>query len=203
MPAEGDAVVDVWRSTIELPLAEVPQESRPRRDSQTNPLEPSPGRRLPASLSEWAEPETNGSAPGADDPLEGSISVVIPISGLPAEETTRHAPLAEPPSPFSLSWTHAGHERVSPLGGAALPGEPAVRDARGVAGVAGVAGESEKAGQAEEAGRRFRLSSRGTGAILLSLVEGASARAAGARSRFALLLLLVLGIFFLAYLAWR
>jgi hypothetical protein len=66
-----------------------------------------------------------------------------------------------------------------------------------------VAGESEKAGQAEEAGRRFRLSSRGTGAILLSLVEGASARAAGARSRFALLLLLVLGIFFLAYLAWR
>lgn len=200
MPAEGDAVVDVWRSTIELPLAEVPQESRPRRDSQTNPLEPSPGRRLPASLSEWAEPETNGSAPGADDPLEGSISVVIPISGLPAEETTRHAPLAEPPSPFSLSWTHAGHERVSPLGGAALPGEPAVRDARGVA---GVAGESEKAGQAEEAGRRFRLSSRGTGAILLSLVEGASARAAGARSRFALLLLLVLGIFFLAYLAWR
>lgn len=200
MPAEGDAVVDVWRSTIELPLAEVPQESRPRRDSQTNPLEPSPGRRLPASLSEWAEPETNGSAPGADDPLEGSISVVIPISGLPAEETTRHAPLAEPPSPFSLSWTHAGHERVSPLGGAALPGEPAVKDARGVA---GVAGESEKAGQAEEAGRRFRLSSRGTGAILLSLVEGASARAAGARSRFALLLLLVLGIFFLAYLAWR
>lgn len=200
MPAEGDAVVDVWRSTIELPLAEVPQESRPRRDSQTNPLEPSPGRRLPASLSEWAEPETNGSAPGADDPLEGSISVVIPISGLPAEETTRHAPLAEPPSPFSLSWTHAGHERVSSLGGAALPGEPAVRDARGVA---GVAGESEKAGQAEEAGRRFRLSSRGTGAILLSLVEGASARAAGARSRFALLLLLVLGIFFLAYLAWR
>lgn len=200
MPAEGDAVVDVWRSTIELPLAEVPQESRPRRDSQTNPLEPSPGRRLPASLSEWAEPETNGSAPGADDPLEGSISVVIPISGLPAEETTRHAPLAEPPSPFSLSWTHTGHERVSSLGGAALPGEPAVKDARGVA---GVAGESEKAGQAEEAGRRFRLSSRGTGAILLSLVEGASARAAGARSRFALLLLLVLGIFFLAYLAWR
>lgn len=55
----------------------------------------------------------------------------------------------------------------------------------------------------EEGGKRFRLSSRGTGAILLSLVEGASARAAGARSRFAFLLLLVLGIFFLAYLAWR
>jgi hypothetical protein len=55
----------------------------------------------------------------------------------------------------------------------------------------------------EEGGKRFRLSSRGTGAILLSLVEGASARAAGARSGFAFLLLLVLGIFFLAYLAWR
>ena len=213
MPAEGDAVVDVWRSTIELPISEArPLENQAEkpagREDQTIPLGLPVGPRLSSSISELAEPEWERASWGADDPLAGSLSAVIPIpgsisgpisgpiSGLVSEETTRLTPLPASPSPFSQPRIAEGRERVATVFGAALPR---------VGGVGGMAGVVEPAAPAvdEEVGKRFRLSSRGTGAILLSLVEGASVRAAGARSRFAFLLLLVLGIFFLAYLAWR
>lgn len=210
MPVEGDAVVDVWRSTIELPISEARPLEKNRaekpagREDQTIPLGPPAGPRLSSSISELAEPEGERASWGADDPLAGSLSAVIPIpgpisgpiSGLVSEETTRLTPLPASPSPFSQPRIAEGRERVATVFGAALPR---------VGGVGGMAGVVEPAAPAvdEEVGKRFRLSSRGTGAMLLSLVEGASVRAAGARSRFAFLLLLVLGIFFLAYLAWR
>jgi hypothetical protein len=199
MPAEGDTVVDVWRSTIELPISEAPPEKKAGGESQTIPLEPPARHRLSSSISELPELEAGSAPQGVDDPLEGSLSAVIPISGPitgpisgpPSEETSRHAP----PSPFFQSplsplWIAEGRERDVPVVGAAL---------------AGVGGAREDAAAVvdEEVGKRFRLSTRSTGALLLSLVEGASARTAGARSLFAFLLLLVLGIFFLAYLAWR
>ena len=199
MPTEGDAVVDVWRSTIELPISEAPLENQTKREGQTIPLASPVGPRLSSSISELPEPEGERAAWGADDPLEGSLSAVIPISGPitapitgpPFEETPRHAPtspFSQPP--LSPPWIAEGHKRDVPLFGAALAGEGGAREAAAPA-------------VDEEVGKRFRLSTRATGALLLSLVEGASARAAGARSRFAFLLLLVLGIFFLAYLAWR
>jgi len=202
MPAEGDAVVDVWRSTIELPISEAHllenrAEKPAGREEQTIPLGPPAGPRLSSSISELAEPEGERASSGADDPLAGSLSAVIPISGpiseLVSEEMNRQSPLPASPSPFSQPRIAEGRERDAAVVGAAWPE------------VGGMAGVVEPAAPAveEEGGKRFRLSSRGTGAILLSLVEGASARAAGARSGFAFLLLLVLGIFFLAYLAWR
>ncbi|MFZ4628777.1 MAG: hypothetical protein ACOYNR_10665 [Blastocatellia bacterium] len=191
MPTEGDAVVDVWRSTIELPISEATPEKKPGAENQTIPLEPPARYRLSSSISELPELEGGRASQGADDPLEGSLSAVIPITGPPFEETPRDTPTSPFSQPsLSSPWIAEGRERDVPVVGAALSG-------------GGGAREDAAPAVDEEVGKRFRLSTRATGALLLSLVEGASARAAGARSRFAFLLLLVLGIFFLAYLAWR
>jgi hypothetical protein len=191
MPEEGDATVDVWRRTVDLPgPATTPLETAgarfepPELTGFPQPARPSASLSELAELTDWAGTAGVGIARGEpEDPLAGLMSAVIPIVTSPqvAPDRILTPSFVAPPLP-------APEEITRPRGGQEVPEAPVV-----------------PATLPEKERWRFHLPPRATGSLLLALVEGAASRSAGVLVRylFALLLLLVLAIFFIAYLAWR